>query len=53
MAFAVLAHASSPIDLIPDFIPVRGLLDGLLLLPLGVVLVAIWWSMLGGLGWWS
>lgn len=31
--FLVLAYALSPIDLIPDFIPVVGLLDDLLLLP--------------------
>jgi uncharacterized membrane protein YkvA (DUF1232 family) len=39
VAFAVIAYAVSPIDLIPDFIPVLGLLDELLLLPLGVALV--------------
>jgi hypothetical protein len=33
-----LAYALSPIDLIPDFIPVIGLLDDLLLLPLGICL---------------
>ena len=32
----VLAYALSPIDLIPDFIPVIGYLDDLLLLPLGI-----------------
>lgn len=32
----VLAYAASPIDLIPDFIPVLGYLDELLLLPLGI-----------------
>lgn len=31
----VIAYAVSPIDLIPDFIPVLGWLDDLLLLPLG------------------
>jgi len=32
----VLAYAASPIDLIPDFVPVFGYLDDLLLLPLGI-----------------
>jgi len=32
----VAAYALSPIDLIPDFIPVIGFLDDLLLLPLGI-----------------
>jgi uncharacterized membrane protein YkvA (DUF1232 family) len=35
---ALVAYALSPIDLIPDFIPVLGLLDELVLLPLGIVL---------------
>jgi uncharacterized membrane protein YkvA (DUF1232 family) len=35
---AIAAYALSPIDLIPDFIPVLGLLDDLVLLPLGIAL---------------
>jgi uncharacterized membrane protein YkvA (DUF1232 family) len=35
----VIAYALSPIDLIPDFIPVLGLLDDLVLVPLGLLLV--------------
>lgn len=38
-ALAVAVYALSPIDLIPDFIPVLGYLDELLLLPLAVWLV--------------
>ncbi|MDH0865583.1 YkvA family protein [Mitsuaria sp. GD03876] len=39
VAIAVAAYALSPIDLIPDFIPVLGLLDDILLVPLGFWLV--------------
>ena len=38
VAAAVVAYALSPIDLIPDFIPVLGYLDDLLLVPLGIAL---------------
>jgi uncharacterized membrane protein YkvA (DUF1232 family) len=36
LAAGVAAYALSPIDLIPDFIPVLGLLDDLILVPLGL-----------------
>ena len=36
MIACVVAYALSPIDLIPDFIPVLGYLDDLLLLPIGI-----------------
>ena len=39
LAGVVAAYALSPIDLIPDFIPVLGYLDDLLIVPLGLLLV--------------
>lgn len=38
IAGAVVAYALSPIDLIPDFVPVVGYLDELVVLPLGILL---------------
>lgn len=38
LAGFVVAYAFSPIDLIPDFVPVLGYLDDLLIVPLGIAL---------------
>jgi uncharacterized membrane protein YkvA (DUF1232 family) len=38
VAGAVAAYALSPIDLIPDFIPVLGYLDDLVIVPAGILL---------------
>ena len=39
LAGVILAYAFSPIDLIPDFIPVLGYLDDVVLVPLGLALL--------------
>jgi uncharacterized membrane protein YkvA (DUF1232 family) len=39
LAFCVAGYALSPIDLIPDFVPVLGYVDDVIIVPLGILAV--------------
>jgi uncharacterized membrane protein YkvA (DUF1232 family) len=39
LALALVGYALSPLDLIPDFVPIFGFVDDLIVVPLGIVLL--------------
>jgi uncharacterized membrane protein YkvA (DUF1232 family) len=39
LAFCVACYALSPIDLLPDFVPVLGYMDDVIIVPLGILIV--------------